>query len=299
MADMMAKLAAAEAEAEKLRSELKETAAAPAEDLSRQTPAKGKSRIDGVGGREPLFGTSTKPGDAWLNDGMEFLVREQPSESGELQGMTEEEQNTVNRRLAIGLFGTAVFAGLSQISDESSAPSKPLFFYLVPLVKIRELLRQATDLAENGYWDDLTVVVNQITRQNDARGNLFAAAAYLSGKDEERAKQMAFDFLELLEKVDYNKYFESMKGVPVSGAKAAEDVSLGLALARIRYGLHRKHNGSAVGWVPLWHEPMLCTCVHMCVCIYVYIYIYVCIFCLLYTSPSPRDATLSRMPSSA
>ena len=24
-----------------------------------------------------------------------------------------------------------------------------------------------------------------------------------------------------------------------------------------------------------------------------------CIFCLLYTSPSPRDATLSRMPSSA
>lgn len=33
---------------------------------------------------------------------------------------------------------------------------------------------------------------------------------------------MAFDFLELLEKVDYNKYFESMKGVPVSGAKAAE-----------------------------------------------------------------------------
>ena len=33
---------------------------------------------------------------------------------------------------------------------------------------------------------------------------------------------MAFDFLELLEKIDYNKYFESMKGVPVSGAKAAE-----------------------------------------------------------------------------
>jgi hypothetical protein len=33
---------------------------------------------------------------------------------------------------------------------------------------------------------------------------------------------MAFDFLELLEKVDYNKYFEAMQGVPVSGAKAAE-----------------------------------------------------------------------------
>ena len=32
--------------------------------------------------------------------------------------------------------------------------------------------------------------------------------------------------------------------------------------------------------------------------LYVYVYMYVYI-CLLYTSPSPRDATLSRMPSSA
>ena len=53
-------------------------------------------------------------------------------------------------------------------------------------------------------------------------GNLFSAAAYLTGRDEERAKQIAFDFLELLEKIDYNKYFESMNGVPVSGAQAAE-----------------------------------------------------------------------------
>ena len=28
-------------------------------------------------------------------------------------------------------------------------------------------------------------------------------------------------------------------------------------------------------------------------------HLYVCMCCLLYTSPSPRDATLSRMPSSA
>jgi hypothetical protein len=222
MAEMMAKLAAAEAEAEKLRSELRETAAAPAEDLSSRTPAKKKSRVDGKGGRELIFGTSTKPGDAWLKDGMEFLVREQPSESAELQGLSEEEQNVVNRRLAIGLLCAALFAGASQISSESSAPSKPLFFYLAPLVKIAELLKQASEFAENGYWDDLTVVVNQIQRQNDARGNLFAAAAYLTGRDEENAKQKAFDFLELLEKVDYNKYFESMKGVPVSGAQAME-----------------------------------------------------------------------------
>ena len=68
---------------------------------------------------------------------MEFLVRTQPSEAGELPEMDEEAKNEVNRRLAIGLFGTAVFAALSQISDEAPTPSKPLFFYLVPLVKIR------------------------------------------------------------------------------------------------------------------------------------------------------------------
>ena len=222
MADVMAKLAAAEAEAEKLRAELKESASAPIDDLAKQKPAKSKSRIDGVGGRETIFGTSTKPGDAWLKDGMEFLVRDQPSESGELEKMSEEDQNTVNRRLAIGLLGTGVFIGLSQISDESSTPNKPMFFYLVPLVKSRELLKQATELAENGYWDELSTVCRQIAKANDARGNLFSAAAYLTGRDEERAKQIAFDFLELLEKIDYNKYFESMNGVPVSGAQAAE-----------------------------------------------------------------------------
>ena len=30
-----------------------------------------------------------------------------------------------------------------------------------------------------------------------------------------------------------------------------------------------------------------------------YVEMFVCYICLLYTSPSPRDATLSRMPSSA
>jgi len=58
MADMMAKLAAAEAEAEKLRSELKESAKAPVttgtiDELAKQKPAKPENRIDGKGGRAP------------------------------------------------------------------------------------------------------------------------------------------------------------------------------------------------------------------------------------------------------
>jgi hypothetical protein len=218
MADMMAKLAAAEAEAEKLRSELKESAAAPITDvdeLAKQKPAKPESRIDGKGGRETLFGTSKNDGDAWLRDGMDFLVREQPSEA--VAEMSSEDQDTVNRRLAIGLLGTGIFAGLSQISDSSPAPSKPLFFYLVPLVKIRELLKQAAQLAEDGSWDELSTVCRQIAQANGAKENLLSAAKYLDAREADKARQMAFDFLELAEKIDYNKYFENMGAV--SGSK--------------------------------------------------------------------------------
>ena len=48
MADMMAKLAAAEAEAEKLRSELKETAAAPAEARYRLPLLNASARMGGA-----------------------------------------------------------------------------------------------------------------------------------------------------------------------------------------------------------------------------------------------------------
>ena len=224
MAEMMAKLAAAEAEAEKLRSELKESASAPAttsiDDLAKLKPSKPKSRIDGKGGRETLFGTAKNDGDAWLRDGMEFLVKDQPSELGEVTQMSKEDQDTVNRRLAIGLLGTSVFVGLSQISDSAAPPSKPLFFYLVPLVKIRELLKQASQLSEDGYWDELATVCRQISEANGAKENLLNAAKYLDSGDEEKAKRIAYDFMELLEKIDYNKYFESLGAV--SGTKAAE-----------------------------------------------------------------------------
>ena len=43
----------------------------------------------------------------------------------------------------------------------------------------------------------------------------------------------------------------------------------------------------------------VCVCVRLCVCVCVRVYVRVCACCLLYTSPSPRDMTISRMPSSA
>lgn len=231
LADVMAKLKAAEAEREKLRAELEaktplaDGAASEVktvDELARMKPKKSASRIDGVGQREILFGGSRKEGDAWLRDGMEFLVRDQPSEAGvTVEGMTEEEKGTVNRRLIIGLALTAAFAGLSQIEIEAPEPTKPLFFYLVPIVRSRELLRRATKLAEEGEWEELNSTVNAVTGPpNDVKENLFKAAAYLSGSQEQKAREIAFDFLEYMEKVNYSKYFENMG--TVGGAKAAE-----------------------------------------------------------------------------
>ena len=40
----------------------------------------------------------------------------------------------------------------------------------------------------------------------------------MDGRQEDKAKEIASDFLELVEKIDYNKYFENMG--TVTGAKA-------------------------------------------------------------------------------
>ena len=127
----------------------------------------------------------------------------------------------MRRRAIVGLAMTAAFAGLSQISIEAPEPRKPLFFYLVPVVRSRELLRRATVLAEDGSWEELNSTVNRVTGPpNDVKENLFKAAAYLRGSQEAKAREIAFDFLEYMEKVNYSKYFENMGSV--NGNKAAE-----------------------------------------------------------------------------
>ena len=224
----MAKLKQAEADKAKLQAELAARAQGGAVEsvdaLAKMTPAKSKARVDGVGKREQLFSSRTE-GDAWLRDGMEFLVRDQPSEAGGVNaanaGLTEEEQGTVNRRLIVGLALTAAFAAFSQVSIEAPEPTKPLFFYLVPIVRSRALLVRATTLAEEGEWEDLSSTVARVVgAPNDVKMNLFKAAAYLSGSEESKAKSIAFDFLEYMEKVDYSKYYENLGAV--NGSKAAE-----------------------------------------------------------------------------
>ena len=78
------------------------------------------------------FGRTRKDGN-WLQDGLEFVSKEQPSEQLTVAAMSEEDQNTVNRRLAIGI-ASDVWVHLP-IPDDfyRRKPEKPLFFYLVPV----------------------------------------------------------------------------------------------------------------------------------------------------------------------
>ena len=123
------------------------------DELARETPrgTTGKARVDGVGKRETLFGTRSE-GDAWLKDGMEFLVREQPSEAGGVgeAGMTEEEEKRVRRRAIVGAALTAAFVGLSQISIESPEPVTPLCFDSVRGGPGREFLATAERVGAGG-----------------------------------------------------------------------------------------------------------------------------------------------------
>lgn len=230
--DMLAKLAAAEAEAQKLREQLGQLR----EDKTNETkkPIYQDRRIDGEGYRETLWGVN-KERDGWLKDAegqgqsplLDFVVgKGAPGETWDSKPkMSDEDQDTVNRRLAIGLGGSAIALGLSQIPLLEGGGSKPLFLYIAPLVKIQGLLVECQDLAENGLWEQLSAASKAILGPpNDAQTNLLAAAATLDGNEEVQARKLAFNVLEDLEVLDYKRYLEAF--VPPSGNDAIEYAKL-------------------------------------------------------------------------
>lgn len=246
--DMMQKLAAAEREAAKLREELKEQqqvtgeqkdplAGLSIDELAREKiPTRAQGRVpDGSNLRReqfPGFGSSGT-GSGWLSesdvsqvqqessllqDASRFLAKADPSEVGPAT-VTKEEAEKDRRDLILGLGGGAVALGLSQVPLRFGAPAKPLFFYLVPLVRIQGLLAECKGLAENGYWDQLRTASQRILREpNEAKDNLLQAAGSLDGKAQDEAVQKAFEILEAVEGLDYKVYLEAF--VPPTGKDA-------------------------------------------------------------------------------
>ena len=229
MQEMLAKLERAEKEKELLQQKLEETNASKRDEesnsnenltideLARMKPrgTGTKSRIDGSMQREQIFdfGKNKKDGN-WLQDGLEFVSKEQPSEQLTVAEMSEEDQNTVNRRLAIGIALTVGFIGFGLIPDDSIAgkPEKPLFFYLVPIARSREILRNCEELAEDGDFEALLSNVKSVLGEpNTIKKNLLTACVFLSGREEERAKELAFNIVEDIEKVDFKTYFDTQQ----------------------------------------------------------------------------------------
>ena len=228
MQEMLAKLAQAEKEKELLQKKLDEkeqqttTDEAKKENLTIDELARmkprgtgTKSRIDGSMQREQIFdfGKNKKDGN-WLQDGLDFVSKEQPSEQLTVTKMSEEDQNTVNRRLAIGIAMTAGFIGFGLIPDDSigGKPEKPLFFYLVPIARSREILRNCEELAEDGEFEALLSNVKSVLGEpNTIKKNLLTACVFLSGREEEKAKELAFNIVEDIEKVDFKTYFDTQQ----------------------------------------------------------------------------------------
>jgi len=230
MQEMLAKLERAEKEKELLQQKLEETTVPKQRDdesnnnenltideLARMKPrgTGTKSRIDGSMQREQIFdfGKNKKDGN-WLQDGLEFVSKEQPSEQLTVAEMSEEDQNTVNRRLSIGIALTVGFIGFGLIPDDSigGKPEKPLFFYLVPIARSREILRNCEELAEDGDFEALLSNVKSVLGEpNTIKKNLLTACVFLSGREEERAKELAFNIVEDIEKVDFKTYFDTQQ----------------------------------------------------------------------------------------
>ena len=230
--EMLAKLERAEKEKELLQQKLEETNNNASnkreesntnnenltiDELARMKPrgTGTKSRIDGSMQREQIFdfGKTKKDGN-WLQDGLEFVSKEQPSEQLTVAEMSEEDQNTVNRRLAIGIALTVGFIGFGLIPDDSigGKPEKPLFFYLVPIARSREILRNCEELAEDGDFEALLSNVKSVLGEpNTIKKNLLTACVFLSGREEERAKELAFNIVEDIEKVDFKTYFDTQQ----------------------------------------------------------------------------------------
>ena len=232
MQEMLAKLERAEKEKELLQQKLEETNNDASnkreesntsnenltiDELARMKPrgTGTKSRIDGSMQREQIFDFGKKKKDGnWLQDGLEFVSKEQPSEQLTVAEMSEEDQNTVNRRLAIGIALTVGFIGFGLIPDDSigGKPEKPLFFYLVPIARSREILRNCEELAEDGDFEALLSNVKSVLGEpNTIKKNLLTACVFLSGREEERAKELAFNIVEDIEKVDFKTYFDTQQ----------------------------------------------------------------------------------------
>ena len=161
---------------------------------------------------------------AWLSESdLDFFAGSGPGEvAAGGSGVAPEDRETLTRRLLIGGVGTALFVALSLIPDAAGPPAKPLFFYLVPLLRVQALLPRVEEVVADADWTGLSALRGSILGSpNDAREALRCATAALRDpRAQERAKALSASFLEYVDQADPLKYFDSR--APPTGAQNAE-----------------------------------------------------------------------------
>lgn len=224
--DLIARLKAAEQEAKQLKQKLEAVNQMnQASTGSQPTTSTATSRIDGADlRRETLSFVENKPRN-WLSESdIEFFTGGGPSELEEGGEDLHREDSSgsidrlVQRRLIIGVSLSAALGAFALVPTEQlqPPPSKPLFFYLVPLLRVRSLLDEVLAVAGEGDYEQMSRLLSQIEGPpNNVQQNLKSASASLASSDgrlAQRADALGRDVYEYLKGVDYQTYFESRVG---------------------------------------------------------------------------------------
>lgn len=225
--DLIARLKAAEEEAKALKQELNRVQSATTKveegSYGTKSPPSAVSRIDGADlRRETLSFVENKPRN-WLSESdIEFFTGGGPSEGGTLdenasvQGVgasKSSEDAVVQRRLAIGLGLSVVLGAFALVPTEKlqPAPSKPLFFYLVPLIRTQEILKEVIDTLPDGDYQKLRALLSRIEgAPNNVQENLKSAVASIADTGiAGKVDLIARDAYEYVKGIDYQTYYDS------------------------------------------------------------------------------------------
>eukprot|EP01024_Parvocaulis_polyphysoides_P052065 TRINITY_DN5128_c0_g1_i3.p2 TRINITY_DN5128_c0_g1~~TRINITY_DN5128_c0_g1_i3.p2 ORF type:complete len:357 (-),score=39.57 TRINITY_DN5128_c0_g1_i3:230-1216(-) len=223
--ELLARLQAAEEKAKLLEKELNK-AKLEADIMSEkgaktdEGPKWRNIRIDGAGlKRETPWGAGKTSND-WLRESdVEFFTGRGPGESLDtVEQMTEEQKAEVNKRILIGGILSAAFVALALIPSDNFQilkPSKPLFFYLVPIIRVQELLKGAETLILDGKFIELQALTERILKEpNNIKQNLYSAIGCLyAGSQKTQAEDIAKDFFERFDQINYQKYYD-IRGSP-------------------------------------------------------------------------------------
>lgn len=251
--ELIKRLQAAEAEAQRLKAELgKVTAANPPPQTTTTKLGSGRglesdsdvgdpltsSRIDGGDLRRETMSFVPSKRRNWLSESdVDFFTGAGPGERGGDGELSADDKSTVQKRLIIGIVLSALAGGFALIPTTSLAPppSKPLFFYLTPLLQAQQYLIQLETIIPEGDYGQLTAIISRIEGNPcNIQSNLRDAAASLGGATTvQEAEFVARDVYELVKQIDYQQYYDSIgRGGGSGGRNEKEFYDFSLKAAR-------------------------------------------------------------------